>query len=123
MGRTHYVNGKFVASGLCYILTPKKNKKILLKFYHQYFNFIKKDFVYRTKTGTSKKTLDLKKIKSYLVLYPDKKFQENIVNEIETFEKIKKLTSTFQNELDDQKIETVKKLFSKSIINKIWSGL
>ncbi len=45
------------------------------------------------------------------------------MNEIETFEKIKKLTSTFQNELDDQKIETVKKLFSKSIINKIWSGL
>lgn len=123
LGRTHYVNGKFVASGLCYILTPKKNKKILLKFYHQYFNFIKKDFVYRTKTGTSKKTLDLKKIKSYLVLYPDKKFQENIVNEIETFEKIKELTSAFQNDLDDQKIETVKRLFSKSIINKIWSEL
>ena len=36
LGRTHYVNGKFITSDLCYILTPKNNDKypIDLKFYH-----------------------------------------------------------------------------------------
>ena len=65
LGKIHYINDKFIASGLCYIMTPKKkpNHYVSLKFYHHFFQFIKDDFVYRTKTGTSKKTLDIKKIK------------------------------------------------------------
>lgn len=35
LGRTHYVNGKFIASDLCFILTPKKEyiSKVNLRFY------------------------------------------------------------------------------------------
>ncbi len=36
LGRTHYVNGKFVSSDLCFIITPKdqENLPVDLKFYH-----------------------------------------------------------------------------------------
>lgn len=30
LGKTHYVNGKFIASNLCFILTPKKNRVTIL---------------------------------------------------------------------------------------------
>lgn len=33
LGRTHYVNGKFISSDLCFILTPKKELKLDLLFY------------------------------------------------------------------------------------------
>src|SRR5665647_2024845 len=43
LGRTHYVNGKFISSDLCFILTPKDEEKypIDLKFYHLIFNAFK----------------------------------------------------------------------------------
>ena len=49
LGRTHYVNGKFISSDLCFIITPKNENKypIDLKFYHIIFNtFILFSFIH-----------------------------------------------------------------------------
>ena len=45
LGRTHYVNGKFISSDLCFILTPKEPEKLPvdLKFYHIIFNLYKNE--------------------------------------------------------------------------------
>ena len=48
LGRTHYVNNKFISSDLCFILTPKDsnaNKQIDMKFYYFYFNTFREDIV------------------------------------------------------------------------------
>jgi type I restriction enzyme S subunit len=61
LGRTHYVNGKFVSSDLCFIITPKdqKNLPVDLKFYHILFNELKDEIVRNTKAGTSKEAIGL----------------------------------------------------------------
>jgi len=71
LGRTHYVNGKFITSDLCYILTPKDNKKfpIDLKFYHFVFNSLKDEIVKNTKSGTSKEVINQTNLKNYEIPY------------------------------------------------------
>ncbi len=60
LGRTHYYNGKFIASDLCFVLTPKEKYKNLIdiKFYHTIFNSLKEDIVKQTSTGTSKVSIN-----------------------------------------------------------------
>jgi restriction endonuclease S subunit len=67
LGRTHYVNGKFISSDLCFILTPKDEEKypIDLKFYHLIFNAFKEEIVRNTKSGTSKEAIGLAVFGSY----------------------------------------------------------
>lgn len=71
LGRTHYVNGKFITSDLCYILTPKDSKKfpIDLKFYHFVFNSLKDEIVKNTKSGTSKEAINQTNLKNYEIPY------------------------------------------------------
>ncbi|MGV1021185.1 restriction endonuclease subunit S [Empedobacter falsenii] len=71
LGRTHYVNGKFITSDLCFIITPKDEKKfpIDLKFYHIIFNTLKEDIVKNTKAGTSKEAIGLKALGEYELPY------------------------------------------------------
>ena len=71
LGRTHYVNGKFITSDLCYILTPKDNDKfpIDLKFYHFVFNSLKEEIVKNTKSGTSKEAINQTNLKNYEIPY------------------------------------------------------
>jgi type I restriction enzyme, S subunit len=71
LGRTHYVNGKFITSDLCYILTPKNPDKypIDLKFYHFVFNSLKEEIVRDTKSGTSKEAINQKSFKAYELPY------------------------------------------------------
>lgn len=71
LGRTHYVNGKFITSDLCYILIPKSSEKypIDLKFYHFVFNSFKDEIVKETKSGTSKEAINQKSFKSYNLPY------------------------------------------------------
>lgn len=73
LGRTHYVNGKFISSDLCFIITPKdqKNLPIDLKFYHMLFNEFKDDIVKNTKAGTSKEAIGLKAFGNYKLPYFD----------------------------------------------------
>ncbi len=73
LGRTHYVNGKFITSDLCYILTPKDSKKypINIKFYHFVFNSLRDEIVKNTKSGTSKESINQTNLKNYEISYFD----------------------------------------------------
>ena len=71
LGRTHYVDGKFVASDLCFILTPKGeySESISLPFYHFVFNGLKEDIVKQCATGTAKQAINQQNFSSYRIPY------------------------------------------------------
>ncbi|MBF05295.1 hypothetical protein CL644_01155 [bacterium] len=71
LGRVHYVNGKFISSDLCFILTPKDSKKfpIDLKFYYSIFKSIREDLVKKTATGTAKQAINKTNFGNYEVPY------------------------------------------------------
>lgn len=71
LGRTHYVNGKFIASNLCFILTPKKDSgyEIDMQFYNSYFAAIRKQLVSDLSDGTSKLTIGDTDLKEYYIDY------------------------------------------------------
>ena len=71
LGRTHYINDKFITSDLCFILTPKDTKKypINLKFYHFVFNSLKDEIVKNTKSGTSKESINQSNLRNYEIPY------------------------------------------------------
>lgn len=71
LGRCHYVNGKFTASNLCLVLTPKKNSgyPINLEFYQNYFMVARPKIVHALAEGTSKKTISSDRFKNYLIEY------------------------------------------------------
>ena len=73
LGRIHYVNGKFITSDLCYILTPKDSEKypINLEFYHFVFNSLRDEIVKNTKSGTSKESINQTNLKKYEIPYFD----------------------------------------------------
>ena len=79
LGRTHYVNWKFISSDLCFIISPKDKykDKINLKFYHTYFNVIKEDIVKHTATWTSKIAINRKNFWNYELFLPDLEFQNS----------------------------------------------
>ena len=80
MGRSHYVNGKFIASNLCLVLTPKSNSEypINVCFYSIYLNSIRKQIVRELSDGTSKLTISKRDLLNYYVEY----FPIDIQNEI-----------------------------------------
>jgi type I restriction enzyme S subunit len=115
LGRTHYVNGKFIASDLCFIMTPKKDfsSKIDLEFYYYYFNAIRKKIVKDIKTGTSKKAINQKKFKDYEIIFIEKEKQIKIKNNLKIISKLEKIINELQ--LD---IETVSSAYINKIIEK-----
>lgn len=91
LGRTHYVNDKFIASDLCFILTPKDpdNFPIDMKFYHIVFNELKNDIVKSTKAGTSKEAISLSSFGKYEIPYLDIESQKRIKDNFTDLEKVK----------------------------------
>lgn len=73
LGRVHYVNGKFISSDLCFILTPKdkKNLPIDLSFYFHVFKLFREDLVKKTATGTSKMAINKTNFGNYKIPYFD----------------------------------------------------
>lgn len=108
LGRTHYVNGKFVSSDLCFIITPKdqENLPVDLKFYHILFNELKDEIVRNTKAGTSKEAIGLGSFGKYELPYFDIGIQIEIKNKFVNLENIKSSLTTELN----QQVELVKKL-------------
>ena len=108
LGRTHYVNGKFVSSDLCFIITPKdqENLPVDLKFYHILFNELKDEIVRNTKAGTSKEAIGLGSFGKYELPYFDIDNQIEIKNLFVNSEEIK---SSLTTELNKQ-VGLVKKL-------------
>lgn len=78
LGRTHYVDGKFTTSDLCYILTPKndENYPLNLSFYHFVFNSLRPSLVAATKSGTSKESINQTNFKNYEIPYFDIELQD-----------------------------------------------
>ena len=81
LGRCHYVNGKFIASNLCLILTSRENKEypINLQFYNMYLNAIRKKIANELADGTSKLTISSKDLMEYYVEYYPIDLQNSMV--------------------------------------------
>lgn len=71
LGRAHYVNGKFIASTLCLVLTPKNPNKypIDLEFYSYYLMAIRDKIVPVLRNGTSKLTIKPDELGEYPIEY------------------------------------------------------
>lgn len=84
LGRTHYVNGKFTASDLCFVLTPKKDGKypVNLSFYHAYFNAIREQIVADLAKGVSKLAINKTEFSNYLIDYVSIEKQNDFGNKI-----------------------------------------
>jgi len=95
LGRTHYFKGKFISSDLCFILTPKNGLKLDLIFYYRLFNFLRRDLVKQTATGTSKLAINQTNFRSYQLPYFDYEHQIKFRNKIESF-------TTINDNLSDQ---------------------
>ena len=103
LGRTHYVNGKFISSDLCFIITPKDENKypIDIQFYHIIFNAFKNDIVKNTKAGTSKEAIGLKAFGNYKLPYFDIELQKIIRTKIIDLQDFaSKLDIELSNQLD-----------------------
>ena len=83
LGRSHYANGKFIASNLCVILTPKNKKKypINLEFYNAYLSHRRKNIVSDLADGTSKLTIKEPHFRKYYIDYIPIKEQNKFVKQ------------------------------------------
>lgn len=82
LGRTHYVNGKFIASNLCLILTPKSSEyPVNLEFYNAYFSSIRERIVSDLADGASKLTIGDTVFSEYLIEYIPKDEQDAYVQD------------------------------------------
>lgn len=83
LGKSQYVNGKFVASNLCLVLTPndanKRKFPIHLLFYNWYLEAIRKQLVADLADGTSKLTIRESDLKNYYIEYIPLDEQEKFV--------------------------------------------
>ncbi len=103
LGRAHYVNGKFIASDLCFILTEKdkENYPINFMFYQIVFEMMRDEIVSKTKTGTSKESINRGNFSNYEIPYFPIDFQlANYQRFIDAKNKIKLLNE----ESDKQKL-------------------
>lgn len=105
LGRAHYVNGKFVASTLCLILTSKdpEHYPIDLEFYTYYLMSIRKKIVNALADGMSKLTIDPEELSKYPIQYFDIKEQrrkkEQIKKRIKEIKEAEDKLSTQKKEL------------------------
>ena len=83
LGRTHFVEGKFVASNLCLVLTEKDPEKypVDLEFYNHYFQTIREHIVSDLASGTSKKTIRKASLANYEIDYVPLEIQQELINE------------------------------------------
>ena len=90
LGRTHYVNGKFIASDLCFILTPKKEyvSKVNFRFYSFYFNTYRQRIVKATATGTSKLAINRKSFSNYQIYLVDIEKQTQLLHKLDKMKSI-----------------------------------
>ena len=97
LGRTHYFKGKFIASDLVYVLTPKKEYENIvdLKFHSYFLNHFKDEIVRMSKSGTSKVSINSESFSKIKIPIPIISEQKAIVKQVEAVkgkvDKIEKL--------------------------------
>lgn len=84
LGRTHYVNGKFIASDLCFILTPNEEYrgKLDLHYYNNYFVLMREEIIKSLARGAAKKAINQRNFKKYKVPFPDYPTQVKIMKQV-----------------------------------------
>lgn len=101
LGRAHYVNGKFIASDLCFILTGK-NKDVYpinFLFYQIIFEMLRDEIVSKTKTGTSKESINRGNFSNYEIPYFPIDFQlANYQRFVDAKNTIKTLIDEFEKQ-------------------------
>lgn len=104
LGRAHYVNGKFIASTLCLILTSKNPEKypVDLEFYSYYLMAIREKIVVALRNGTSKLTIKPEELDEYPIEYFDVTEQKAKKKEIiQRIKKLKKLEAELKKAEND----------------------
>ena len=102
LGRTHYVNGKFIASNLCLVLTNKNDPKypLDLELYNCYFASLRKQIVADLTDGTSKLTIAFDAFKDYYIDYiPYTEQKEFVDTKLKDFIKIQNEFRNAQEQL------------------------
>lgn len=105
LGRSHYVNGKFIASNLCLILTKKKETKyeINLEFYNIYFKAIRDQLVADLADGTSKLTISPTVLVEYFVEYIPIEVQNKYVSDhLSKYKKVLESLKEAEKVLEDE---------------------
>lgn len=102
LGRAHYVNGKFIASDLCFILTEKDKNQypINFLFYQIVFEMLRDEIVSKTKTGTSKESINRGNFSNYEIPYFPIEFQ---LANYEKFVNAKNIIKNLLEESEKQK--------------------
>ena len=115
LGRTHYFNGKFIASDLCFILTPSDEyaNKIDLNYYNNYFILMRNEIIKALARGAAKKAINQRNFKKYKVPYPEYPKQVEIMRQVdklnEEVDKEENKINKLQDSIDSLKDE-IKKL-------------
>ncbi|MFO7557542.1 MAG: restriction endonuclease subunit S [Desulfobacterales bacterium] len=119
LGRTHYVDGKFISSDLCFILTPKNEEKypLNLAFYHFVFNSLRPVLVAATKSGTSKESINQANLKKYKLPYFDIEQQDLWIEKLKNTQVRKELLGS---ELTHQ--QTLLKKLRQQILQEAIEG-
>src|SRR3989338_989867 len=102
LGRTHYIKGKFTASNLCLVMTPKKNSpyKINLEFYNWYFSAMRKRIVSDLADGTSKLTITKPDLEKYYIDYiPLEKQNELVEKKVTKYDQLKEKLDEAEDDL------------------------
>lgn len=104
LGRTHYYNGKFVASNLCLIMTVKDSMKdmVNLEYLCYYFNTIKNKIRKELGDGSAKITISKDDLCEYYIKIPcieeQKIIYENYIKRINDMKiKVKMLETELDN--------------------------
>jgi len=102
LGRSHYVNGKFIASNLCLVLTPKNNDEypLNLRFYNAYLNKFRRKIESDLADGTSKLTINKNALMGYYIDFIPKDEQDKFVDEY--IEKIDRTIARLREALEKQ---------------------
>jgi len=119
LGRTHYVDGKFISSDLCFILTPKNKEKypLNLAFYNFVFNSLRPVIVAATKSGTSKESINQTNLKKYELPYFDIEQQDLWIEKLKNTQVRKELLAS---ELTHQ--QTLLKKLRQQILQEAIEG-
>lgn len=104
LGRSHYINGRFIASNLCLILKKKKKSKyeINMEFYNIYFKAIRDQLVADISDGTSKLTMSPTLLEEYFIEYIPIEIQNKYVEEyLSKYKEIKKVLEDVEKRAED----------------------
>jgi type I restriction enzyme M protein len=104
LGRVHRVSGKFIASDLCFILTPKARSKypVNLDYYHAYFNTLREEIVQKLAKGVSKLSINKTDFGALEVDYVPIEIQDDIGSEVKANKDKKMLLEKQIQELNEE---------------------